>query len=97
MADNFLKIAQDAALATEGVSGIVFPGVLPIPKDKGIDIDIHLSFDYGVSIPEVAWNVQERVKAATDNLKGINIGRINIHIDSINFKNKGHRYTDEQN
>ena len=91
MADNFLKIAQDAALATEGVSGIVFPGVLPIPKDKGIDLDIHISVDYGVSIPEVAWNVQEAVKKATDTVKGINISRINIHVDSINFKTKEYR------
>ena len=91
MADNFLKIAQDAALATEGVSGIVFPGVLPIPKDKGIDIDIHLSVYYGVSIPEVAWNVQENVKNALDEVKGLNIGRINIHIDSIRFRDKEYR------
>ena len=91
MADNFLKIAQDAALATDGISGIVFPGVLPIPKDKGIDLDIHISVDYGVSIPEVAWNVQEAVKKATDTVKGINISRINIHVDSINFKTKEYR------
>ena len=91
MADNFLKIAQDATLATEGVSGIVFPGVLPIPKDKGIDLDIHISVDYGVSIPEVAWNVQEAVKKATDTIKGINISRINIHVDSIKFKTKEYR------
>ena len=45
MADNFLKIAQDAALATVGVSGIVFPGVLPIPKDKGIDLDLACLFE----------------------------------------------------
>ncbi len=91
MADSFLKIAQDAALATEGVSGILFPGVLPIPKDKGIDIDIHLSVYYGVSIPEVAWNVQENVKKALDEVKGLNIGRINIHIDSIRFRDKEYR------
>jgi uncharacterized alkaline shock family protein YloU len=91
LADSFLKIAQDAALATEGVSGILFPGVLPIPKDKGIDIDIHLSVYYGVSIPEVAWNVQENVKKALDEVKGLNIGRINIHIDSIRFRDKEYR------
>ncbi len=91
MADSFLKIAQDAALATIGVSGIVFPGVLPIPKDKGIDIDLHLSVEYGVSIPEVAWNVQENVKKALDGVKGIKIGRINIHVDNISFKNKKYR------
>ena len=78
-------------MATEGVSGIVFPGVLPIPKDKGIDLDIHISVDYGVSIPEVAWNVQEAVKKATDTIKGINISRINIHVDSIKFKTKEYR------
>ena len=91
MADSFLKIAQDAALATEGVSGIVFPGVLPIPKDKGIDIDIHLSVFYGVSIPEVAWNVRERVNKALEGIKGINIKHINIHIDGISFKHKEYR------
>ena len=91
MADSFLKIAQDAALATEGVSGIIFPGVLPIPKDKGIDIDIHLSVFYGESIPEVAWNVQEKVKASLENIKAPSINRINIHVDSISFRNKEYR------
>ena len=91
MADNFLKIAQDAALSAEGVSGIVFPGVLPIPKDKALDLDIHISVYYGVSIPEVAWDVQEKVKNATAGIKGLNIGRINIHVDSITFKTKEYR------
>ena len=91
MADNFLKIAQDAALATQGVSGIVFPGVLPFPKDKSIDLDIHISVLYGSSIPEIAWNVQENVKKATDEIHGISIGRINIHVDGIKFKNKDYR------
>ncbi len=91
MADNFLKIAQDAALATDGISGIVFPGVLPIPKDKGIDIDMHLTVNYGVSIPEIAWNVQENVKKALENVKGIKILHINIHVDGIKFKEKDYR------
>ena len=91
MADSFLKIAQDATLATEGVSGIVFPGVLPIPKDKGLDLDLHISVYYGVSIPEVAWNVQENVKKALDLVKILNIGRINIHVDNISFRSKEYR------
>jgi len=91
LADNFLKIAQDAALATEGVSGIVFPGVLPIPTDKGLDMDIHISVDYGVSIPEVAWNVQTNVNKALKEAKAISIKRINIHIDNISFKRKEYR------
>ena len=91
MADSFLKIAQDAALASDGVSGILFPGVLPIPKDKALDLDIHISVYYGVSIPEVAWAVQENVKKATSEIKGLNIGRINIHVDSITFRNKEFR------
>ena len=91
MADSFLKISQDAALATEGVSGIIFPGVLPIPTDKGIDIDIHLSVYYGEIIPEVAWNVQENVKTALENVKTPTVNKINIHVDSISFKNKEYR------
>ena len=41
--------------------------------------------NYGVRIPEVAWNVQENVKKAIENMTGLNVVEVNIHIQGVSF------------
>lgn len=88
MADNFLKIAQETVIETQGVASMAFPGVLPMPKDKALDLDVYINVEYGVNIPEVAWNIQERIKEKFSNSTNIKLERINIHVENIHFKEK---------
>lgn len=48
-------------------------------------IDLYLVVDYGVKIPELAWNVQERVKESVENMTGLEVTAVNIHIEGISF------------
>lgn len=41
--------------------------------------------DYGVRIPEVAWNVQENVKNAVENMTGLKVVEVNIHVQGVNM------------
>lgn len=50
-------------------------------------IDLYLVVDYGVKIPELAWNVQERVKESVENMTGLEVTAVNIHIEGISFDN----------
>ena len=53
--------------------------------EKETAIDLFIIVEYGVRIPEVAWNIQENVKKAVENMTGLNVIEVNIHIQGVNF------------
>ncbi len=53
-------------------------------EDEAI-IDISLIMEYGVRIPEIAWEVQENVKKAVESMSGLTVVKVNIHVAGINF------------
>ena len=85
MAENILKTIQDIVLATDGVAGIAFPGVIPKPKRKALDFDVHINVEYNVNIPDTAWNIQENIKHCKA-LSDVKTDRINIFVEGIDFK-----------
>ena len=48
-------------------------------------IDVYIVVDYGVRIPELAWEVQENVKNNVETMTGLNVEKVNIHIEGVNF------------
>ncbi|NNG66775.1 Asp23/Gls24 family envelope stress response protein [Caldanaerobacter subterraneus] len=54
--------------------------------DKEATIDLYLIVDYGVRIPEVAWNVQENVKNAVENMTGLKVVEVNIHVQGVSME-----------
>lgn len=60
---------------------------IKIGKDKkGIIVDIYVTVDYGENIPEVAWNIQEKVAKELKKMDNVNISKIDIHVQGVNFK-----------
>ncbi|HHU49074.1 MAG: Asp23/Gls24 family envelope stress response protein [Caldicoprobacterales bacterium] len=53
--------------------------------EKETAIDLFIIVEYGVRIPEIAWNIQENVKKAVENMTGLNVIEVNIHIQGVNF------------
>lgn len=56
-----------------------------------ISIDLHLIVNYGVRIPEVAWEVQEKVKKTIESITGLEIEKINIYIESVYIEKEPHK------
>lgn len=48
-------------------------------------VDLFLIVRYGVRIPDVAWAVQENVKKAIENMTGLKVVRVNVHVQGVNF------------
>ncbi len=46
-------------------------------------IGISLIVNYGVRIPDIAWEVQERVKKAVEGMTGLEVLEVNIFIDGL--------------
>ncbi|MPN49173.1 hypothetical protein SDC9_196788 [bioreactor metagenome] len=42
--------------------------------------------DYGISIPDIAFKVQENVKNTVETMTGLKVSQVNIHVQGINFK-----------
>ncbi len=58
--------------------------------EKEAAIDLFIIIEYGYRIPEVAWTIQERVKNAVEDMTGLNVIEVNIHIQGVNIE-KEHR------
>lgn len=90
-------IAGLAAVEVQGVasmsSGIIEKfgkkspsrGVKVEVGEKEAAIDLYVIVEYGVRIPEVAWNIQENVKKAVEMMTGLNVVEVNIYIQGVNF------------
>lgn len=50
-------------------------------------IDLYIIVDYGVRIPDVAWKIQENVKKAVENMTGLKVVEVNIHVQGVRMQN----------
>ncbi len=53
--------------------------------EEKVNIELNIIVEFGVKIPEVAWQVQENVKNAVESMTGIEVEVINVNIAGINF------------
>jgi len=99
-----IVIAHQAAMDTEGVSGMsagIAENISQALGRKGgskgikvdmtggdVTIDFYLIVDYGSRIPDVAWRVQENVKKTVEEMTGLSVKSINIHVQGVNFEKK---------
>lgn len=54
--------------------------------DEETAIDLYVIVEYGVRIPDVAWQVQENVKKAVETMTGLKVVEVNIHIQGVNLE-----------
>ena len=52
---------------------------------KETGIDIHLIVGYGVRIPDIAQEVQEKVKIGVESMTGLKVVEVNVHIQGVSF------------
>lgn len=54
--------------------------------EKEAAVDLYIIVDYGVKVPEVAWNIQESVKKAIETMTGLSVIEVNIHVQGVSFE-----------
>ena len=54
-----------------------------IDEDKA-KIDVNIIVEYGSRIPDVAFEIQNRVKKAVENMTGLNVEEVNVHVQGVN-------------
>lgn len=54
-------------------------------KDSLVGFDLYLVVQFGKKIPEVASRVQEQVKIQVENMTGLHVTHVNIHVQGVSF------------
>lgn len=60
-------------------------GVKVDMSGDSVSIDLYIVVEYGVKIPELAWEIQDNVKTRVEMMTGLPVEKVNIHIEGISF------------
>ncbi|MCX7923263.1 MAG: Asp23/Gls24 family envelope stress response protein [Clostridia bacterium] len=99
-------IAGIAATEVQGVAGMsggiaggiaemlgrknLSKGVKVEVGEKEAAIDLYIIVEYGCRIPDVSWDIQEKVKNSVETMTGLKVIEVNIHVQGVNIE-KDHR------
>jgi len=65
--------------------GKVSNGVTLQIEENNVRVDLALYMEYGYSVPKVCRKVQEKVKAAVENMTGMDVTEVNVRIAGVNI------------
>ena len=53
-------------------------------EDGKAKLDVNIIVEYGSRIPDVAFEIQNRVKKAVENMTGLVVEEVNVHVQGVN-------------
>ena len=59
-------------------------GIKVDKEDEKVKIDVNIIVEYGSRIPDVAFEIQNRVKKAVENMTGLVVEEVNVHVQGVN-------------
>ena len=62
--------------------------------EKEVRIDVNIIVEYGIRIPDVAFEIQNRVKKAVETMTGLKVAGVNIHVQGVNTEANNTQGTD---
>lgn len=58
-------------------------GVKVTVDGQSVSLDLHIIVEYGIKIPDVAWQAQEKVKEAVESITGLTVEKVNVHVEGV--------------
>lgn len=61
-------------------------------------IDVNIIVEYGSRIPDIAFEIQNRVKKAVESMTGLKVEEVNVHVQGVNtdVNKEEHKQGEEQ-
>ena len=57
---------------------------IKVDKDENkVKIDVNIIVEYGTRIPDVAFEIQNRVKTSVENMTGFKVEEVNVHVQGV--------------
>ena len=58
---------------------------IKVDKDEEkVKIDVNIIVEYGSRIPDVAFEIQNRVKKSVESMTGLKVEEVNVHVQGVN-------------
>ena len=67
-----------------------------ILDNKETRIDVNIIVEYGARIPDVAFEIQKRVKKSVENMTGLSVLEVNVHVQGVSTVQLEDKKQDEQ-
>lgn len=103
-------IAATEVAGVAGMSGGIAGGIAEMLGRKNLSkgvkvqvgekeavIDLYIIVEYGCRIPDIAWEIQEKVKKAVETMTGLNVIEVNIHVQGVNIDKDHKKESSEDN
>ena len=58
-------------------------GIKVDTDEKEVKIDVNIIVEYGARIPDVAFEIQNRVKKSVENMTGLKVAEVNVHVQGV--------------
>ena len=62
--------------------------------EKETIIDVNIIVEYGTRIPDVAFDIQNRVKSAVEGMTGLKVVAVNVHVQGVNTETQEENNTE---
>lgn len=66
-------------------------------QEQKVKIDVNIIVEYGARIPDVAFEIQNRVKKAVENMTGLDVLEVNVHVQGVNTETQEKNEENEEN
>ena len=58
-------------------------GIKVDKNENKVKIDVNIIVEYGSRIPDVAFEIQNRVKKSVENMTGLKVSEVNVHVQVV--------------
>ena len=79
------NIISLAAKEISGVSSLHGKGIRTEVYSKNINVDVYIVMEYGYSVPDVAYRVQENIKRGVETMTEYKIDTVNVNVLGVRF------------
>lgn len=52
--------------------------------EQSAKLDVNIIVEYGVRIPDVAFEIQNKVKKSVESMTGLKVSEVNVHVQGVN-------------
>ena len=68
-------------------------GVKVVFDVNTVALDLHISVIYGAKVPEIALEIQDKVKKAVESMTGLIVTKVNVYIDGVAMEKESKKET----
>ena len=71
-------------------------GIKVDADEKEVKIDVNIIVEYGSRIPDVAFEIQNRVKKSVENMTGLKVAEVNVHVQGVKTEKDDEEETEKE-